>query len=134
MPTPTPAKTATPTTAPVDFIVTFLKFDVCGGNYYARYNLYNNSSVTWQSYLATTTDTVTTKTVTTGADKFTQFSACALVVSQDDLAPGESGEANTSYLQNSNPSGHLISTIIKLCTLDGLGGTCLSKTLNFTAP
>jgi hypothetical protein len=134
MPTPTPARTATSTKAPIDFIVTFLKFDLCAGpTYYARYTLYNNSAVTWQSFHATTTDTVTAETQTVTKNSFTQYVACLLGVDQDDLTPGESGEAWT-YIMASNPSGHLINAVIKLCTLDNLNGTCITKALTFTAP
>jgi uncharacterized protein YgiM (DUF1202 family) len=134
MPTPTPAKTATSTKAPIDFIVTFLKFDLCAGpTYYARYTLYNNSAVTWQSFQAKTTDTATAETQTVTNNSFTQYITCNLGVDQDDLTPGESGEAWTNIMA-ANPSGHLINAVIKLCTLDNLGGTCITKSLNFTAP
>jgi len=134
MPTPTPAKTATPTPAPVDFTVTFLKFEVCSGpKYYARYDLHNNSAVTWQSFHSTITDTVTAATQINQSNSFKQIIACTLVIDQDDLAPGESGEAYT-YVMYVNPSGHLIFAAIKLCTLDNLAGTCITKTLTFTAP
>jgi hypothetical protein len=131
MPTPTPAKTATWTTAPMDFIVSFKEMDPCGPNYYARYDLYNNSSVTWQSFQTITTDTVTAQTVTVQSNDFHQFINCSLGVSQADLTPGESGEAN-SLIFAVNPSGHLLSASIKLCTLDNLGGSCVTKTLSFT--
>lgn len=134
MPTPTLAKTSTPTTPPMDFTVTFLKFDVCSGpSYYARYTLYNNSGVTWQSFQATTTDTITSETQSNTNNSFRQYIACTLGVNQDDLTPGESGEAWTNTMLV-NPSGHIINAVIKLCTLDTLSGTCITKTLTFTAP
>jgi uncharacterized protein YgiM (DUF1202 family) len=131
MPTPTPAKTATFTTAPMDFVVSFKEMDTCGVQYYARYDLYNNSSVTWQSFQTITTDTVTAQTVTAQSNNFNQFVHCVLGISQADLTPGETGEAN-SVIFAVNPLGHLLSASIKLCTLDNLGGSCVTKTLTFT--
>jgi len=131
MPTPTPAKTATFTTAPMDFTVSLKEMNTCGTNFYARYDLYNNSSVTWQSFQTITTDTVTAQTVTVLSNNFNQFVNCVPVDSQADLTPGEAGEANTSIFAV-NPSGHLLSASIKLCTLDNQGGSCVTKTLTFT--
>lgn len=131
MPTPTPARTATFTTAPMDFIVSFKEMDTCGLQYYARFDLYNNSSVTWQSFQTIVTDTVTAQTVTIQYNDFKQFVNCVNMVTQADLTPGETGEAN-SFLFIANPLGHLLTASIKLCTMDDLGGSCVTKTLSFT--
>ncbi len=132
MPTPTPAKTATWTTAPMDFNVSFKEMDHCvGPKYYARFEIYNNSSVIWQSFQTIVTDTVTAETVHVQSNFFDQFVNCNLGVSQDDLAPGEPGEAY-SLVFSVNPFGHLLSASIKLCTLDNQLGSCITKTLTFT--
>ncbi len=131
MPTPTPAKTATWTTPPMDFNVIYKEMDPCTGQYYARFDLYNNSSVTWQSFQTIVTDTMTTETVTAQRNFFDQYINCILGVSQDDLAPGEAGEAY-SLIFSVDPWGHLFTASIRLCTLDNLLGTCITKTLSFT--
>jgi len=53
---------------------------------------------------------------------------------QSDLMPGESGNVanvNPGHF-NYDPSGHSITATFTLCTANGLGGTCLSQTINFT--
>jgi hypothetical protein len=53
---------------------------------------------------------------------------------QSDLMPGESG--NVTNISpghfNYDPSGHSITATFTLCTGNGLGGSCLSQTINFT--
>jgi len=132
MPTPTLAKTATSTTPPMDFIVSFKEMDPCGGPfYYARFDIYNNSSVIWQSFQTIVTDTVTTETITVQHNFFDQYINCVLGVSQDDLTPGEAGEAFSNVFAV-DPWGHLFTASIKLCTKDNLLGSCITKTLTFT--
>lgn len=133
MPTPTPARTATPTTPPMDFMINFKEIDTCGGpTYYARFDVVNNSLVTWQSYQSTLMDTITSfTTLAYNSNEFDQYINCLPGVFQGDLTPGESGEIH-SFLFPANPAGHLISATIKLCTLDDLGGSCLTKTFTFT--
>jgi hypothetical protein len=135
IPTSIPTKTPTATTPPVDFIVSYKSIFKCFTNWQVQFNLFNNSTVTWQSYQTTVTDTVTAKTVVKKSDNFFELinvtNGCKTNNVQDDLAPGESSDL-TSFFMQTDQTGHLISASIKLCTLDNLGGTCLTKTLSFT--
>jgi uncharacterized protein YgiM (DUF1202 family) len=130
MPTPTPAKTSTPTTPPVGFNVTFNEIFVCG-NYYIEFNITNTGSLIWQSYYSALTDTNLSVTSTSQWDKFEDYSGCTMLLAQDDLSPGETGQAWSGGFASS-PAGHLINATIKLCTADALGGTCASKSITFT--
>ena len=129
MPTPTAVKTATPT---IDFSASLSEVFLCGATYYIEFNFSNTGSLIWQSYYSATTDTNLSVTQTSQWDEFEDYSpACVKLSSQDDLAPGESGKAWSGGFA-SNPTGHYISATIKLCSLDGLGGTCISKSITFT--
>jgi len=130
MPTPTPAKTSTPTTPPVGFNVTFNEVFLCG-SYYIEFNITNTGSQIWQSIYSSVTDTTLSATTTSSWDLFEDWTGCTMNVAQDDLAPGESGQAWAGPLTG-NPNGHLINATVKLCTADGLAGTCASKSISFT--
>jgi uncharacterized protein YgiM (DUF1202 family) len=129
MPTPTPAKTSTPTLVPADFTVVFEELTVCG-NYYFEFRITNTGSLIWQSYEATVNDTVASVYAYGSKSDFIDYTGCAETLVQHDLAPGETGRASAGPINN--PTGHLINAIIKLCSLDGSGGTCISKSLIFT--
>ena len=131
MPTPTPAKTSTPTTPPIDFNVSYSEIFLCGVVYYMEFNITNTGSLIWQSYSSVVTDNTTSVTNTHQKDRFEDYSSvCVLIQDQDDLAPGESGKMLTQIVDNL--AGHSMTATFKLCSTDGLGGNCLSKTINFT--
>lgn len=131
-PPPTPKPTLTPTPA-IDFSLAYKKMEVCAPNYAPTFSIRNTGGITWESIQIVLTDTVTAVTKTHTADTFDEYSGCPLVLSQYDLAPGEPGDV-TAVLGffNYNPAGHSITATVKLCSQNGLAGTCLSKTINFT--
>ena len=131
MPTPTPAITATSTTPPVDFSVSYSEIFLCGTVYYMEFNITNTGSQIWQSYYSVVTDITDSVTNTNQKDKFEDYSSvCVLILDQGDLTPGESGKMWTQIVVN--VTGHSMTATFKLCSADGLGGNCLSKTINFT--
>ena len=131
MPTPTPAKTATPTKVPVDFSVSFSEVAFCS-SWYIEFTIVNTGSSNWQSYQTTVTDTVTTSTEVYQNDIFMDYdSVCTVSLTQNDLTPGETGNASSDAFFV-NPAGHPMTATIKVCSADGLGGTCLSKSITFT--
>ncbi|MFC2063759.1 hypothetical protein ACFLXB_01535 [Chloroflexota bacterium] len=131
MPTPTPAKTSTPTSAPIDFAVSFSEITTCFGFYYVELKVTNTGSLTWQSFESSIKDNVTATTVVHSDDVFQHWNGCNLALSQDDLTPGETGTTD-SNLFNYNPAGNSMTATLKLCSVDGQAGTCLTKTITFT--
>jgi hypothetical protein len=80
------------------------------------------------------TDNTTATSTAHIKDVFKAYNGCVLETTQSDLMPGESGNVTNVDLGelNYDPSGHSITATFTLCTGNGLGGTCVSQTLNFT--
>ncbi|MBN2386291.1 MAG: hypothetical protein JXB85_04670 [Anaerolineales bacterium] len=123
----------TPTPAP-GFTVSYLGVTSCAPQYAFRFQIQNNGSVTWESIRINITDNTSATAFTHILDSFRSYNGCVLESDQLDLLPGEGGVvANVSPGQlNYDPAGHSISAVITLCTANGLGGTCVSQSLNFT--
>jgi hypothetical protein len=126
-PTPTPAPTAGAS-------VSYLSVVTCGGQYGFRFQITNTGDLTLESIQIVITDNTTATTVTHARDSFRSYSGCAIESNVDSLAPGAA--ANASNINPGqllyNPAGHSITAAVTVCTADGLGGTCVSQTLNFT--
>lgn len=123
-----------PTPTPIPgFTVTYLSTATCGGMFGLRFLFVNNGSITWNSYRVIITDSTTVTTVTYTEDSFTDYTGCGPFAAQLlDLAPGESGVAGNWAvgLFGYNPAGHNLSATFTLCSLDGLAGQCLDKTIS----
>ncbi len=132
-PPPTPTLTFTPTPQP-DFTVIFNDVENCGpGVWHIDFRITNTGSLTFESVSTTVTDNHVPQTVTYTKDEFEEFNACILNLGtlQSDLAPTEVGFTTSDTLAN-NPAGHNITAAITLCTNNALGGTCITKSFNFT--
>jgi hypothetical protein len=127
----TPPATPTPTPG---FTVSYIGITTCAPQYAFRFSINNTGGVTWESIRIVVTDNTTATSTTHILDDFRAYNGCVLEVTQSDLMPGESGNvANVNPGQfNYDPSGHSIMATFTLCTGNGLGGTCLSQTINFT--
>jgi hypothetical protein len=135
LPVFTPPATSTPTatnTPKPEFTVVYDHLDDCGV-WVLSFKISNTGSLVWQSVSVTVTDTVTTEAVNWTDDQFKEFQACILNLGtlQNDLGPTEVGFSPSEGL-SADPSGHQIDATIKVCTEDGLGGTCLTKNISFT--
>jgi len=130
-PPATPTPTATNTPVP-EFTVVLDHMDVCGV-WIPIFKITNTGSLIWQSVSVTVTDTVTTEAVNWTDDQFKEFNACILNLGtlQDDLAANEVGFSPGNGL-SADPTGHQIDATIKLCSQDGLAGTCMTKNMSFT--
>jgi hypothetical protein len=124
-PTPTPA---------VTFAVSYLGVTNCPPQYAFRFQISNTGSLTWESIRIVVTDNTTATTFNHSLDGFRSYNGCNPEPINQDLMPGESGvAANINPGQmNYDPTGHSITATITVCSANGLGGTCLSQTLNFT--
>lgn len=123
---PTPTPTA-------GFSFTYLGLTVCAPQYAFRFQINNVGSITWQSIRIVATDNTTATTFTHILDSFRSYNGCMFEMNNQDLEAGENGNvANVNPGQfNYDPTGHSITATITICSEDGLGGTCLSQTLNF---
>jgi hypothetical protein len=124
-PTPTP---------PVTFTAVYVETVSCAPQYAFTFNITNNGSITWQSIQLTITDNTTSAVFTHTLDTFRSYNGCVMEFNQLDLTPGETGpvtNVNPGQL-GYNPAGHSYTAVFKLCSEDGLGGTCLEKTITFT--
>lgn len=134
-PPPTPTLTSTPTSTPTQeltFDVAYTEMADCGGNYRIYFKITNSGGFTLQSVETTVTNNDAPETETYTSNEFEQLdSGCTVTVSQDDLTPGEVGYTTSAELSN-NPSGDDIDATITVCTEDGSGGDCVTKSLNFT--
>ncbi len=120
----------TPTPAP-DFTVAYSAFEFCAPNYALEFTVNNTGSLTLQSYRTVAKDLVHSVTKTWQANIFRELSGCALPAAQLDLTPGESGTVLAGPFDHS-PAGENFTVTVTLCTEDGLGGICASKTISFT--
>ncbi len=130
-PPPTPTFTPSPTPVP-DFTVVYNDVEHCG-IWHIDFRITNTGGLVFRSVSTHVTDTVTAETVNYANDQFQEYNACILNLGtlQDDLAHSEVGYTTSNSLNN-DPTGHSINAAITLCTLDGLGGTCVTKNITFT--
>ena len=127
-PTPTPLFTPTPAAS---FNVIYSSTTICSGLYGIKFQITNNGGVTWESNRILTTDQVTSETTTVIRDNFPNLNNCSVTSADLNLEAGEVG-ITTSAGFSANPAGHSITTTIRVCSLDGMTGTCLEKTITFT--
>lgn len=119
----------------LNFSASFHDVDYCGLEpstpWFIEIKITNTGDLPILSYETSMTDTNTSQTKYNSSDKFTDWNGCAGVSSQNDLTSGESGIVSSGLFSN-DPTGHTINATIKVCTKDGSGGTCVSKTITFT--
>lgn len=127
-PTPTPKYTATPA---ISFKLAYVSTDFCLGVYVVKFKITNDGVLTWESDKVTVTDqnTSTTKTIT--YDSFPYYSSTCDSLGDINLEKGEIGFTSSEQFAD-NPAGHAMTAVIRVCSLDGLLGTCLEKTISFT--
>ncbi|MBI4730969.1 MAG: hypothetical protein HY781_02380 [Chloroflexi bacterium] len=124
-PTPTPA---------VSFNADYYAIENCGGSWGIKLQITNNGSLTWESNRVIATDNVTSvthSTITMNDFRNINVVGCFLVSADLNLEAGEVGFSTTAEFY-ANPAGHSFTATIRVCSLDGLAGTCLDKTITFT--
>jgi uncharacterized protein YgiM (DUF1202 family) len=122
-PTPTPAGS---------FKVTYSSYQTCSSGYGIKFLISNDGGLTWESNQVTATDANASATETVSYDTFPNYksSDCSLISSVTKLDPGQSGTTSVFGFPGL-PTGHHFTATIKVCSLDGLLGTCLEKTISF---
>lgn len=122
-----------PTPAP-GYSATYLSVSVCAPQYAFRFQINNTGPIAWESIRIVVTDNTTATTFTHILDAFRSYNGCSIENNVLTLAPGAGTVAaniNPGQL-NYNPAGHSMTATIAVCSANGLGGECLSQTINFT--
>ena len=120
-----------PTTAPeLSFTANYVNYGKCLA-WWTRISLTNTGPVAFKSIAITVKDTVTNETRNSSMDGFQDVNACALTVADAKLGPGGTHIVVAPSF-TADPSGHKVNATITLCTEPGQGGSCVSKSIEFT--
>jgi len=124
---------ASPTPEALFNVVYFSTESCAWGTYAIKFLITNTGSLTWESNKVVVTDLVTSETKEASWDNFPNYNdtGCALVSADLNLDAGKAGYT-TALAFSSNPAGHNVMAVIRACSLDGLAGTCLDKSITFT--
>jgi hypothetical protein len=119
-----------------NFTVSFENTHICGGTLtYATFRVGNTGSVGFESAQIHIIDQTAASTLYGPASSNNPFMGTA-----SDCPPGGSamGPGSVYFIAASigasPPSGNSARLNLRLCTADGLGGTCIDKTADFTVP
>jgi hypothetical protein len=131
-----PEKEAPPTPTPkieVNYSVSYLSITHCAPDYAFRFQVNNTGTVTLESIRIVVTDNTLYTTKLHQGDQFRSYNGCGLESNKLTLPPGQNAVvANINPGQFSyNPAGHSFTAEFTICSANGLGGTCVSKTINF---
>jgi hypothetical protein len=124
--TPPPSPTPVPS-----FDASYKSLSSCAGEWWARINLKNTGATAFKSMTITIKDTVADVTLTDTRDGFEDTDGCALSSITSSLDPGASYTISSPAF-TADPTGHKMTATVKLCTQTGLGGSCSSKSIEFT--
>jgi len=128
-----PILTPPPTYTPVpsaSFDASYVNFGKCV-NWWTRINIKNTGPIAFKSAAISIKDTVTNETRNEAKDGFQDVNACILTAVTPSLAAGESYTVVSPSL-SADPTGHKLSATVTLCTEFAQGGSCVSKTIEFT--
>jgi hypothetical protein len=137
-PSSLPIKEAPPTPTPktlVDYSVSYLTTSHCGATYYFRFHINNTGTVALESIRIVITDNTMAATFTHESDSFRSYNGCGIESYKPSLPPGQ-GTSVANVIPGElgyNPAGHSITATFTICPADCLMGTCVNRTINFTA-
>ena len=130
-PPPTPTPRASPTQPP-DFQLTYDSAPYCAS--WVEWNIFvkivNSGGLTWKSYQLAETDGTIHLTSTVSGNIFMAMSKCGGGGHSDNLGPGEAVIISAGHFDD-NPFGHHFSATLKVCSEEGMAGSCLAKTITF---
>lgn len=124
-----PAPTVASTTS-VNFLLSFIGISECGGNYYVIVNVQNDGWATFKSNRIKVVDNTTSNTVSNSMDTFDGYSACALQMSNSDLAHNEGSQfSNFAAPFSHDIDNHSLTITVTAYTGDGQTGASVTKTI-----
>jgi hypothetical protein len=120
---------------PVDFSIAYENLHLCGSLQYATVKIVNTGTEFLQSARITVTDLDTSSGLYGPASNSQPFveSPVGCPPGNSDADPGETYYIAVS-IGASPPSGHDARYTLMLCTEDGLGGDCVTKSVEFEIP
>jgi hypothetical protein len=130
--------TATPTgltaTPQASFNVAYVSVADCGSDAWRIiFEITNTGNVTWESNRVIATDQATSETITIDRNNFPEFAeaGCGVLSESINLEAGEVGNTASNNF-SADPSGNALTSTIRVCSQDGMLGTCVEKTITFT--
>lgn len=127
--TPTPKATIP---AGASFSVIYFSTIQCNGKYALKFKIINTGSVTWESNGIFAFNQDTNENHAVSYDTFPEvLDGCSLASNDQNLEAGEMG-FSTSGEFSTNPYAHDFTAAIRVCSQDGLAGTCIDQALKFT--
>lgn len=127
--TPTPKATLPPGAS---FNVVYFSTIQCNGKYALKFKIINTGNVTWESNSIFAFNQDTNENHAVSYDTFPDvLDGCSLASNDQNLEASEMG-FSTSGEFSTNPYAHDFTAAIRVCSKDGLSGTCLDQALKFT--
>ena len=115
----------------VDFVVAFFRIEVCKSAWMPGFTVINAGTKTLESSRIRIKDDSTKTTRIQPNNYFDLRSGCSVDKNVPNLANGQVGFVFSEPFSY-DPSGNELAVTVTLCTEDGLGGTCKTKTFTFT--
>lgn len=122
--TPLPSPTAAPY-----FNVSFKKFETCGGEDYAIFDVENAGSVAFRSFYIKVTDQKVDRSVEHVVNAFDQWTGCIIARDISPLGRGETGFVHSPHFKW-NVNADNLQAVIMLCTEKNLTGTCVTQVID----
>ncbi len=121
----------TPTPKP-DFTFSYRFWGIGPGFQCIYFDVESTGATTWQSYSLQLHNVTHGENGSFSGDTFVNYDGWCLPIStQADLAAGETGTASVVMHMLYDFSGDTFDATLTLCSSDGLGGYCLTKTLTY---
>ncbi len=125
-----PVFTPPPTPTPVpNFEFAFDGLDSCVG-WWVNLRIKNTGSTSFKSFSLTVKDLDTSVTLSTSGNGFTELGGCLTSSTTVSLEP-DKVTTQSAPAFTYNPNSHRIRATLTLCSLPGMGGQCVTKTINF---
>lgn len=125
-----PVFTPPPTPTPVpNFDFTFAGMDSCVG-FWVNLRIKNIGSTSFKSFSLTVKDLDTSVTLSASGNGFTKLGGCLTSSTIASLEPDKIAILSAPSF-NYNPNNHKIRAALTLCSLSGMGGQCVTKTITF---
>jgi hypothetical protein len=120
-------------TTTIDFSLTFNGISECGGNYYVIVTVQNFGWATFRSSVIKVVDNSSSNTVSNSSDTFDGYAACAMSMSNSDLAHNEGSQlSNFTAPFTHDIDNHSLTITVTAYTGDGQTGASVTKTITVT--
>lgn len=126
LPVFTPPPTPTP---PPDFELAYAGMDVCVG-WWAELKIKNIGPIAFKSFSLVMKDITTGISLSSSGNGFTNINGCLASGIIASLEPGQS-TILSGPIFSYDINNHKMRATLKLCSLPGLAGTCVGKTIDF---